>query len=1044
MTIACPKCGAENPDDSRFCRRCATPLPPPDAGASAVPTTAADVPLRELTTGSVVAGRYRIIEELGQGGMGRVYKAFDSKIGEKIALKLVRPEIATDPSVIERFANEIRLARRITHRNVCRLHDLGDARGTPYITMEYVSGEDLKSMLRMTGGLSPAQTVAVGRQIASGLAEAHRLGVVHRDLKPHNVMIDREGTARIMDFGIAHSARTKGLTDRGAIVGTPDYMSPEQAEGEGVDARSDIYSLGVMLFEMATGRLPFEGLTPLSVAMKHKAEAPPDPSAINPRVPPELSRVILQCLEKDKAARFQSAGDVEAALARVGGDLPAATPAVPRRPATTGEAAPRPGWWKPAVAVGVVLTLTVVGIIAWQVVSRRGHPGAGTATVRARNSVAVVGFDNQTGDQRFEHLRRAIPNLIITSLENTGRFKVATWERMKDVLSQSGRTTVDVIDAEGGFEVCRREGIAYLVTGSFTKAGETFATDVKILDAESRALVKSVTSRGEGENSILRTQIDEIGREVARGLAPADVAVPQGPQIVDVTTSSMEAYSAYLRGRDAYERYYYAAAVAELKKAVEIDPSFATAYLYLAAANAGASNYKARDEAIRLAKLHSVKATERERLFIESRYARYIEADVEKQMAALRELVKKYPQDKTAHFDLGIACHGRRMYDEAIRSFDRALGLDPGYGLAFNGLAFVYYDLGKPDLSIQYLQKYVALNPSDANPLDSLAEVQLRLGRLDDAAATYRRAISLRPDFGCDYQLAVIAALQEDYEAAFRWIDSQQEHDTNAVWKAEGLALRAIVLHLLGRRDAARAELRVSRAAMAKVGSAYHVDRLEGWIDYDIGRWADSRRVFQKACSEWQREVAGRAARVSCAVAMGMVDMAEGKSAAVRTTLEGLLSQPAAPGGAGSDPGVNLQLLQAAELGAAGKVDQAIKVLAPVWPGPVARWNLGQMVSYYCPLAQDDLARLYVQKQDWDRAITEYRVLTVIGPEHTNRRFIHPIYHYRLAQVYEKKGMNAEAVAEYERFVRLWEKADPPRPEVKDARSRVAQLQQKR
>jgi len=231
---------------------------------------------------------------------------------------------------------------------------------------------------------------------------------------------------------------------------------------------------------------------------------------------------------------------------------------------------------------------------------------------------------------------------------------------------------------------------------------------------------------------------------------------------------------------------------------------------------------------------------------------------------------------------------------------------------------------------------------------------------------------------------------------------------------------------------------------MAKVGSAYHVDRLEGWIDYDIGRWADSRRVFQKACSEWQREVAGRAARVSCAVAMGMVDMAEGKSAAVRTTLEGLLSQPAAPGGAGSDPGVNLQLLQAAELGAAGKVDQAIKVLAPVWPGPVARWNLGQMVSYYCPLAQDDLARLYVQKQDWDRAITEYRVLTVIGPEHTNRRFIHPIYHYRLAQVYEKKGMNAEAVAEYERFVRLWEKADPPRPEVKDARSRVAQLQQKR
>jgi serine/threonine protein kinase/ribosomal protein L40E len=315
MAIICLKCGAENTSDSNYCKSCATQLLPSKESQVSV-TVTLETPKEELTTGFTFADRYQIIEELGQGGMGRVYKALDKEVNERIAIKLLRPEIAADLKTIERFRNELKFSRKIGHKNVCRMYDLNKEENTYYITMEYVPGEDLKSFIKRSKQLTPSTIISIGKQVCEGLSEAHRLGVVHRDLKPQNIMIDKEGNARIMDFGIARSLKGKGVTAEGVIIGTPEYMSPEQVEAKEIDERSDIYSLGVVLYEMAAGHVPFEGETALSVAMKHKGELPKNPREFNPQIPGDLCLIVLKCLEKDKDRRYQSADELLNALKR--------------------------------------------------------------------------------------------------------------------------------------------------------------------------------------------------------------------------------------------------------------------------------------------------------------------------------------------------------------------------------------------------------------------------------------------------------------------------------------------------------------------------------------------------------------------------------------------------------------------------------------------------------------------------------------------------------------------------------------------------------
>ncbi|MGB9005652.1 MAG: protein kinase [Candidatus Aminicenantales bacterium] len=1034
--MICPKCLLENPDGTRFCGQCGASLSPTAAPPAAKSQTMS-LPLRELAPATTFAGRYEVIEELGKGGMGRVYKVLDREVREKLALKLLNPEVAADEQTIERFRNELKLARTISHRHVCRMYDLGREEGAYYITMEYVAGEDLKSLIHRIGALPVGKSVSVARQVAEGLAEAHRLGVVHRDLKPHNIMIDRDGQAKIMDFGIARSVKAKGITGAGVIVGTPEYMSPEQVDGKDPDRRSDIYALGVVLFEMLTGRLPFEGDTPLSVAVKQKSELPPDPKRINALISDDLRRVVLKCLEKSKERRYQSAEELAAELARIEALLPQTTAPLPvRRPATSKQITVQftlKKLWIPAL---VFLGLAAAFIV-WQLIPRRPT---------ARPSLAVFGFKNQTGDKSYDYLQEAIPNLLITSLEQSGRFRVKSWERLNDLLRQSGRPQTAALDEETGFELCRRDNIEIVVIGSFVKAGDMFATDVKVLEASSKKLLKSAGARGQGVDSILKTQIDDLSRDVSRGIKrlPLKVDRPQ-PKVMDLTTTSLEAYNYFLRGREEVENLNLVEAKKLLEKAVSLDPTFAVAYLYLSRANNRLNDQRGQEEALQKAKEHAGKATEKERLYIEAQYASRMENDPEKQRLLLTELTNKYPQEKYAHYELGNFYRSNGRYSEAIEELEKALALDPSFGPALNLLGYAYAAAGEFEKAEDAFKRYIAANPGDANPLDSLAELYLRMGLLDQAEAKYLEVLSLYPNFMGSYAgLSYLYGLKENYGEMQRWVNEFVSRAT-PTQKVEGQWIIHYCDYLQGRLEKSLAGYLSLKKLAASFGSPYHmavVDWIMGFIYCDLGRFEEARNAFQSYLDYSKAGDSPENFSIQRALLLGWLDFKQGRLEAARARLAETPPLLAKVNNA-EDRGLYTYFYQhlEAEVALAGEpIEKAVAVAQKLQLRDFPGMSTAGIAAYNTPFERDVLPRALWKKGDLEGAAADYRRLMTITPQNKFRYLISPLFHYRLGRVLEEKGNKAEAAQEYRKFLEYWKDTDSRHPELGDARQRLAAM----
>jgi serine/threonine protein kinase/tetratricopeptide (TPR) repeat protein len=574
VALKCSKCETVNPADSKFCKECATALPSSEKPQISV-TRTLEMPADELARGTLFAGRYEIIEELGAGGMGRVYRAFDKKIDEEVALKLLKPTIAADKGIVERFRNELKIARKIRHANVCGMFDLGEEGETLFISMEYVRGEDLKSLVHRTGQLTAGKAVLIARQVAEGLGEAHKLGVVHRDLKPGNIMIDKEGNAKIMDFGIARSLRAAGTTAEGMIIGTPEYMSPEQVEGKPADPRSDIYSLGVILYEMVTGRPPFEGDTPFSVAYKHRHEAPEDPRKFNPHLPDALNRVILRCMEKDKEARYQTAQELLADLENIESEVPvsAETAWTARKPLPSKDFTVTFSLRKLLVPGLIALAVIVIGVASFFIFRKSGSgPGLDP------DLVAVAVFENQTGDSSLDPLGRMASDWISQGLSQISGLKVVptmSVPQLSPMAKPGEKTRLPLSPLQ---VLAEQTGAGKVVSGTYYLAGDEIQFLSSITDTQKRKLIRSLEPV-KGSLADKMNVIEKLRQRVMGALA-ADLGYSIGDW-KGARPPSYEAYQEFVSGVSS-RGSDLAKAIGHLEKAVELDPGFMPAYQWLA------------------------------------------------------------------------------------------------------------------------------------------------------------------------------------------------------------------------------------------------------------------------------------------------------------------------------------------------------------------------------------------------------------------------------------------------------------------------------
>ncbi len=702
--MKCPKCHSENTEGSKFCSTCATPLTDAEDAQPSF-TKTIETPQEELTRGSLFADRYEIIEELGRGGMGTVYRAEDKKAKEEIALKLIKPEIAAQKKIIERFRSELTTARKIRHKNICGMYDLGEDRGIYYITMEYVPGEDLKSFIRRSKRLSIPNTVSIAKQISEGLAEAHIQGVIHRDLKPSNIMIDKEGNVRIMDFGIARTLQARGVTGAGVVIGTPEYMPPEQAEAKEVDQRSDFYSLGVILFEMVTGQLPFAGDTALNIAIKHKTEIPADPNTYNAQIPDDLSRLILKCLEKDKDKRYQNAQELLSALEHIEKGIPTAIERkTERRPLTSKEITVTFSPKKLLVPVLAVAALIIMAIMVWQLLPRKEV----FLPEFVQPSLAVLPFEDLSPNKDQAFLCDGFSESLINALTKIRDLRVPA--RTSSFSFKGNDESIQ--------EIGEKLNVKAVLEGSVQRAGNALRITVKLVNASDESVQWSEQYNRKLDDVF--TIQDEITLKVVEALK-VKLTGGEREELTKRSTTNAEAYQLYLQGRHfrwIENKPNLLKAKDYFEQAIKKDPNYSSAHAGLADTYMllGLYAMMPRSEAAQHAKNSAQRALELDENSSEAHASlgvilEVFDWDWKGAEQEFRRAIDMNPNHFDAHYEYGLLLSRLKRLDEAQAELEKSLEIDPLSARGYNFLGLIYQLKGNLKKAEEQYKKRDELDP---------------------------------------------------------------------------------------------------------------------------------------------------------------------------------------------------------------------------------------------------------------------------------------------------------------------------------------------
>jgi serine/threonine protein kinase/Flp pilus assembly protein TadD len=953
---------------------------------------------------------YKILEKLGEGGMGVVYKAQDTKLKRTVALKFLPQELLCDSESKARFVHEAQAASALNHPNITTIYEIDEVNQKCFISMEYIEGKSIKELVKEKT-LSVREVLDIAIQIGEGLNVAHKKDIVHRDIKSDNIMLTNEGVVKIMDFGLAKLKGVTKLTKTGSTLGTLQYMSPEQACGEEVDSRSDIFSFGVVLYEMVTGRLPFSGEHEAAITYSICNQEPEPLARYKTGVPEGLERIVDKALQKDVSTRYQTAADIVADLKGLQKETGLGVFAKPNKKLVP--------FLVPASIVFLLLLLfLILKPFEVEIVPKK-------RAMAQENSLAIMYFENLVDREDSERLGEIVTNLLITDLSESEYMRVVSSQRLYDILKLLGKEGIKVIDRSVASEVATKANAKWMLLGNILQLEPQVVLTSQLVDVGSGKVAASQRITGEADEKIF-SMVDKLTVEVKKDLSlPAVAQKEPDPSVADVTTHSPEAYRYYLEGVDFSNKFYSRKAEESFRKALEFDSTFAMAYFRLSEDVGTVDEHK---RTLAKAVEYSDRVSQREKHYIRAKEA-WASGGFAKSIEELHKLVERYPEEKDALCRLGSDYRNLEQFEEAVRYLNQAIEMDPLYKLAYNELAYTYTYMGDFDKSIWAINKYISLAPAEANPYDTRADLYAWNGKLDQAIESYKNALEIKPDYEMSLEkLGHMYVFKREYAKAESCYQKIASH-SDKWYRPWGRLLLAYIplyqgkfetaLKLLDDGIAADRMEQTEKAVEAKLLDKAHILACKKDLNSAL-------RVVEMAMEINERfnpDYAGRPFPIYARLLAENGDFEKAQEAALafkRNIEEKDETQMKK----------YWQLLGNIEF-AKGDAKTAVTYLEKAtketrwWPF-VDRFFLGRAYLESGRLGES-VVHLEKALRSYDEERLNYLIWAVKA-------------YYLLGLAYERSGWSKKAMEQYEEFLEIWKDADPGIPEVEDAKERLQRL----